>query len=144
LVIGVLDTHVDTRSAKFEEYRDVSSGFILPLFHLTGESADGKRTLDLFAHNVRRTDARYTLEHGVRGRYELYFDYNKIPHHFGNGGHMLWTRTGDGTLEIADPTQAQIQGAIATQFAKNPGGINFNFLNNLLAPYLATAQALDL
>jgi MtrB/PioB family decaheme-associated outer membrane protein len=144
LVIGVLDTHVDTRSAKFEEYRDVSSGFVLPYFHLAGESADGNRTLDLNAHDVRRTDARYTLDYAVAGKYELYFDYNKIPHRFGNDGHMLWTRTGDGTLEIADPTQAQIQGAIAAQFAKNPAGINFSFLNGLLAPYLATARAIDL
>jgi MtrB/PioB family decaheme-associated outer membrane protein len=143
LVIGVLDTHVDTRSAKFEEYRDVSSGFVLPYFHLAGESADSNRTLDLFAENVDRTDARYTLLYGVAGKYELSFDYNKIPHNFGNDAHSLWTRTSNGTLEIADPTQAAIQGAITAQYAKNPAGITYSFLNGLLAPYLATAQAIN-
>lgn len=143
LVIGVVDSHVDNRSAKFEEYRDTSNGFVLPLLHIEGESADGNRTLDLLAQNVRRTDARYTLDYGVPGAYELYFDYNKIPHHFVNDAHMLWTRTGPGTLEIADPTQLAIQTAIQNQFAKNPAGITYSFLNNLLSPYLATAQALD-
>jgi MtrB/PioB family decaheme-associated outer membrane protein len=144
IVLGVLDSHVDTRSAKYEEFRDVSNGFILPFFHLDGESADGNRTLDFTAKNVARTDARYTIDYGVAGQYELFFDYNKIPHHFGNDGHMLWTRTADGRLEIPDAVQGQIQNAIATQFAKNPGGITYSFLNNLLAPYLANAQALDL
>src|SRR5579885_2679391 len=54
LVIGVVDSHVDNRSAKFEEYRDTSNGFVLPLLHIQGESADGNRTLDLLAQNVRR------------------------------------------------------------------------------------------
>jgi len=144
LVLGVIDNHVDTRSAKWEEYRDMSSGFVIPALAILGESADGNRTLDLHAQNVRRTDARYTLDYGVAGKYELFFDYNKIPHHFGNDGHMLWTRTGDGTYAIADPTQAQIQGAIEQQFAKNPAGVTFSFLNGVLAPYLATAQAVNL
>jgi MtrB/PioB family decaheme-associated outer membrane protein len=144
LVLGVIDNHVDTRSAKWEEYRDMSSGFVIPVLGLYGESADGNRTLDLLAQNVRRSDARYTLDYANSGKYELFFDYNKIVHHFGNDGHMLWTRTGPGTYEIADPTQAQIQGAIEQQFAKNPGGITFNFLNGVLAPYLATAQSVNL
>jgi len=143
LVLGVIRSHVDTGSAKWEEYRDVSGGFVIPRLHLTGEGA-GDRELDFNAENARREDARYTLAYGVPGRYEFSLDYNKIPHHFGNDGHMLWTRTGPGRLEIADPLQAALQGAIATQFAANPAGIDYAFLNRLLSPYLATAQAIDL
>ena len=143
LVLGVLHSHVDTNSSKWQEYRDVSSGFVIPKLRLLGEGP-GDRELDLNAENVRREDARYTLTYGIPGRYEFLLDYNKIPHHFGNDGHMLWTRTGPGRLEIADPVQAALQGAITTQFAANPAGINFAFLNRILSPYLATAQAISL
>ncbi|HEY3569207.1 MAG TPA: MtrB/PioB family outer membrane beta-barrel protein [Thermoanaerobaculia bacterium] len=143
LVLGVVRTHVDTNSAKWEEYRDMSNGFVIPYLRLIGEGS-GDRELDFNAVNVRREDARYNLFYGVPGSYELTLDYNKIPHHFGNDGHMLYTRTGPGRLEIADPIQAALQGAIAAQFATNPGGITYAFLNRLLSPYLATAQAINL
>src|SRR5436305_8299742 len=143
LVLGVIRSHVDTSSAKWEEYRDQSSGFVIPELHLIGEGA-GDRELDFNARNVRRDDARYTLFYGVPGSYELTVDYNKIPHHFGNDGHMLWTRTGPGRLEIADPIQAALQAGITAQYATNPAGITYAFLNRLISPYLATAQAISL
>lgn len=142
LVIGAIDTDVDTNSSKFQEYRDLSSGPILG-FNLLGEG-DGDRVLSLNVANARRDDARYTLNYGVLGRYNILFDYNKIPHRFGNRGHMIYTRTGPGTYSIADPTQAALQGALTNQFTTNPAGINYNFLNNLLTPYLNTAQSVDL
>ncbi|HYN23373.1 MAG TPA: MtrB/PioB family outer membrane beta-barrel protein, partial [Thermoanaerobaculia bacterium] len=40
--------------------------------------------------------------------------------------------------------QAALQGALEKQFAANARGITFPFLNDLLAPYLATAQEIDL
>jgi len=143
LVLGVMRSHVDNNSAKWEEYRDMSNGFIIPWLHVVGEGADD-RELDFSAVNARRDDARYTLTYGVPGRYELLVDYNKIPHHFGNNGHMLWTRTGPGRLEIADPIQASLQGQIAAQLATSPAGINYAFLNRILSPYLATAQSINL
>jgi len=143
LVIGAIDTDVDTNSSKFQEYRDFSSGFTLD-FNLLGESADGERYFDLAADNVRRKDARYTLNYGKVGRYNILFDYNRIPHRFGNGGRMLYTETAPGRLEIANPIQGAIQGAIMNQAALNPAGITFPFLRNLLSPYLATAQLIDL
>jgi MtrB/PioB family decaheme-associated outer membrane protein len=143
LVLGVMHSHVDTNSAKWEEYRDMSSGFVIPRLHLVGEGS-GDRELDLDAENVRREDARYTLTYGVPGSYEFLLDYNKIPHRFGNDGHMLWTRTGPGRLEIADPVQAALQGAIEAQYATNPAGVTYAFLNRLLSPYLAAAQAINI
>lgn len=143
VVIGVLETHVDTDSAKFEEYRDLDSGFLASL-GIVGESADGDRTFDFRAAHIGRDDARYALSYGLSGRYEILLDYNKIPHRFGNGGHMLWNQTRPGVYEIANPVQAQIQGAVEQQFNANRTGVNFPFLDNLLAPYLATAQRVDL
>ncbi len=141
LVIGAMDTDVDTRSAKFQEYRDLSSGFLMS-FRLLGDGG-GDRYLDLDAVNVRRDDARYTFEYGVLGRYEVLFDYNKIPHRFGNGGRMLFTRTGPGTYEIANPIQGALQTAVTNQFNTNRAGITFDFLNGLVSPYLATEQRVD-
>jgi MtrB/PioB family decaheme-associated outer membrane protein len=144
LKVSLLDVDVDTTSSKFNEYRDIQSGATVDKLVITGASADGNRTLDLRMARVGRRDARYTLEYGVAGRYEFLLDYNKIPHNFGNDGHILYTRTGPGRYEIADPVQASLQAAIERQFATNKAGIVFSFLNGLLAPYLATAHSIDL
>jgi MtrB/PioB family decaheme-associated outer membrane protein len=138
LVLGAIETHVDTDSSKFQEYRDLSSGFVLPLLRLEGEAGD--RELDFQAINASRHDARYTLSYGVLGRYNFLLDYNKIQHRFGNNGHMLWTRSGPGRLEISDPVQGALQNAIIANQSK----LTFPFLNGLLAPYLATANEVDL
>jgi MtrB/PioB family decaheme-associated outer membrane protein len=143
IVIGAIDTGADTNSSKFQEYRDLTSGFTLG-FNLLGESADGERNLDFSTGNAGRRDARYTFNYGVPGRYNVLFDYNKIPHRFGNDGRMLYTRTGPGRLEIADPIQGAIQTALTTQAGINPAGITYPFLRGLLAPYLAAAQSVDL
>jgi MtrB/PioB family decaheme-associated outer membrane protein len=144
LVIEVLNVDLDTSSSKFNEYRDIRSGFNLPQLHITGESADGERLLDFHAAHVGRDDARYTLTYGTPGRFQLLFDHNKIVHNFGNDGRMLWTVTGPGRLEISNSVQTAIQNAISQQAASNPALLTFPFLNNVLAPYLATAQRVDL
>ncbi len=140
---GILESDVDTDSSKWQEYRDLSSGFVIPLLNIEGRGGND-RWLDFRATDVRRDDARYTFGYGVTDRYSLTLDYNKIPHRFGNDSRFLWTRTAPGLYEIADPVQAALQGALEQQFAVNRTGINFPFLNNLLAPYLATAQDIDL
>lgn len=145
IVFEVLEVDVDTESSKFNEYRDIRSGFNLPRLRLFGESPNGgDRTLAIRADQVRRDDARYTLEYWVAGSWGLTLDYNKIPHRFGNDGVFLWTRTGPGLLELPDPTQGFLQSAITAQRAASPAGVNFAFLNNLLAPFIATADRIDL
>ena len=144
LVIGALDTDVDTDSAKFMEYRDLGSGFMVPKLSLSGESEDGNRYLTLNFNKPGKRDGRYTLEYGLAGKYALSFDYNKIIHNFGNNAKLLWTQTSPGRYEIADPTQAALQGAIVSQFARDRAGLTFGFLNNLISPYLATAREVNL
>jgi MtrB/PioB family decaheme-associated outer membrane protein len=143
IVIGAISTDVNTKSSKFQEYRDLSSGATLG-FNLLGVSGDGERVFDITGVNVRRDDARYTIDYGKPGAYTFFFDYNKIIHRFGNDGHTLYTYTGGGHYQIADPIQASIQTALVNQFALNPAGITFPFLSNLLAPYLAVAQPVNL
>jgi len=143
IAFGVMDMNVDSESSKWQEYRDLSSGFMIPILNIEGRGADD-RFLDFRAENVRYDDARYTFGYGVLDHYSLTVDYNKIPHRFGNDARLLWTQTSPGVYEIADPVQAAIQAALEKQFAANRALITFPFLNNLISPYLATAQEVDL
>jgi len=135
----LLETDVDTDSAKFQEYRDLKTGFNLTNLRIRG--AGTNRTLFLRADNVRRDDARYGLDYAVSGKYSLSVDSNKIPHRFGNRGTILWNRTGPGSWEIADPVQEQLQGVI---LAQPPFSIGNDLLASLVAPHIAAADSIDL
>ena len=140
---GFMEMDVDSESSKWQEYRDLSSGFTIPFLDIEGRGAND-RFLDFQAENVRYDDARYTFAYGVTDRYSLTIDYNKIPHRFGNNAKLLWTETSDGVYEIADPTQRALQDILERQFAVNRNAINYNFLNPLITPYLNAAQEIDL
>jgi MtrB/PioB family decaheme-associated outer membrane protein len=139
VVFEVLEVDQDTESSKFNEYRDLQSGFQLPRLRLFGESPNGgDRTVSLRADNVLRDDARYTLDYRVAGKWGLLLDYNKIPHRFGDNGVLMWNETAPGVLELPDPTQAFFQDAIARL------GTSFAVLDTLLQPFIATANRIDL
>ncbi len=143
LVIDIRNVDVDTDSARFEEYRDMSPGFAVRKLHVTMDGGDGARDLDFKAVNVGKDDARYRLTYGRIGSYSLDVDYNKIPHRFGNDGRLLYTETSPGRFEIPDPTQGALQTAVAQRHGTNPSGVNFPFLNGLISPYLNDANAID-
>lgn len=137
---GVQQADPDSDSSKFQEYRDVPNGVVIPYFRLLNQ---GRWRIDLVAENVLRKDGRYRLfleTEPVR----IKVDYNRIPHRFGNNGRTLLEDTHPGVLEISDTLQAAHQTALEQQFATNRNGINFAFLNNLVAPSLAAANTVDL
>lgn len=142
LVIENLYTDVDTNSSKFEEYRDLDSGLRIPRLAVSGQGGD--RYLDIRLLNADREDGRYTMRYGVWSDYDIVVDYNKIPHRFGNDARLLWTETGPGRFEIADPTQRSLQESVAAQFGISPSLVNFDFLDGLLTPHIQTASELDL
>lgn len=145
LDIGIYTVDVDTDSAKFNEYRDWHSGFVIPKLVVTGSDAETGRYLDFRSKWVGRRDAWYNFEYGVSGKWGLEVDYNKIPHRFGNNGKAVQTETSPGVWQIADTTQAAFQEAIENQRATNGGGsVNFDFLNGLVQPFLAAAAPIDL
>lgn len=137
-VFTYMNSDNDTDSAKFEEYRDLEDG-VTGTLRLSGESADGERFLDFDADNIGYDDARYTFGYGSVGRYSFVVDYNLIVHNFGNNARMLFNRTGAGRYEIADATQLALQNAVTA----NRTRLTFDFLNNLVQPYLANATVLD-
>ncbi len=144
LTISYESVDVDTDSAKFNEYRDLEDGFLVEQLTLRGALAGGERRFRFDATRVGRSDARYALGYRQEGSWSIGLDLNRIPHNFGNDGHTLFERRGGARWEIADSTQAALQGAIARQHQLDRTRVNFAFLNGLLQPYLANARALDL
>ena len=136
--LEVLEKDLDTNSSKFEEYRDLKSGF-RPSLNLFGESADGNRTLVVRAESIGRDDARTTLDYGLAGSYKFELDYNKILHRFGNDATLLWDQSAFNRFELPDPVQALLLDAILAQRAGG-GSVNFDFLDPLLAPFFDTAR----
>ncbi|MDQ5873017.1 MAG: MtrB/PioB family outer membrane beta-barrel protein, partial [Acidobacteriota bacterium] len=137
---GVQLADPDTNSSKFEEYRDVPNGVVIPFLRIYGE---GKVRYNLVAQNVLQDDGRYRLFIET-DPVELKLDYNRIPHRFGNDARMLHEVTGPGVLELSDTLQQAHQTAIENQFAANRNGVNFAFLSNLVAPSVLAANRFDL
>ena len=137
---GLQGVHNDTGSAKFEEYRDVPKGGVLPFFRLRTTAAS--YDFQISGENAARTDEHYFVRADTPWL-RVTGDYNHIPHRFGVG-HTLEQQTSKGSWEISDTLQRSFQTALENQFAANKAGINFAFLSNLVAPSLATANAVNL
>jgi MtrB/PioB family decaheme-associated outer membrane protein len=137
-VLTYLNSDSDTDSAKLTEYRDLEDG-VTGSLRLSGESADGERYLDFNADNIGYDDARYRFGYGSVGRYGIDVDYNLIVHNFGNDARTLFNRTGPGRYEVADATQLALQNAVTA----NRTLLTFPFLRNLVSPYLANANTVD-
>jgi MtrB/PioB family decaheme-associated outer membrane protein len=138
VLLGITQTDVDTISSKFQEYREVPEGVSLGVFRLKGEK-DGL-SYDVFGQNVRQRDQRYRLRL-QKDWLRVDGDYNQIPHNFGNGGRTLLQQTGPGAWSLSNTLQQRFQDAIA---AVPRSTVNFTFLNNLVAPSLASANLVDL
>jgi MtrB/PioB family decaheme-associated outer membrane protein len=137
--LGVGQTDSDTLSSKFEEYRDLANGLTAPSLRFRGQK-DGF-TWDFAGRNVQQRDQRYWLTLD-KGAVRIEGQYNQIPHNFGNAGHTLLTNTREGVWELSDSLQRSFQ---TTLEGTNPRSlINFNFLNNLVQPSVASSNSVDL
>lgn len=140
IVFQVLETDVDTNSAKFEEYRDLGSGFRIPELFIQGVTPDGDRYLELSGENVGREDMRFGMRYGVWDSYALSFDYNKIPHRFGNNALILWDRSTPGSWTLPDALQQALQERLEAAFP----AINIALLRSMIEPLLAEGDRIDL
>lgn len=137
--IAVGQTDSDTLSSKFEEYRDLPNGLVIPWFRFQG--LDKGFRWDFAGRDVRERDQQFRLDLS-KGWFSMEGDYNQIPHNFGNAGHTLLQNTREGVWEISDATQRAFQ---TTLEATNPRAqINYAFLNALVAPGLAASNSVDL
>ena len=105
-------------SAKFEEYRDVPEGLVLPHLHLewnaNSELFQGGMFVELDAIDVSQQDQRIALGFGSRGLWKGTLNYKENPHRFGDGMKQLYTYQGDGVFTLPDTLQAAIQAAPAS------------------------------
>jgi MtrB/PioB family decaheme-associated outer membrane protein len=137
--IGVGQTDSDTLSSKFEEYRDLPNGLVVPAFRFRGQK-DGFQW-DFAGRDVREKDQQFRLDLS-KGAFSLEGDYNQIPHNFGNDGHTLLQNTREGVWEISDSTQRAFQTTLEGTTPRSL--VNFNFLSALVAPGLAASNSVDL
>jgi MtrB/PioB family decaheme-associated outer membrane protein len=140
IVFEVLEADVDTESAKFEEYRDLGSGFRIPELGIFGETADGNRHLAITGENIGRNDARLGLRYGVWDRFGIELDYNKIQHRFGNDALILWDRSGPGEWTVPDALQQALQERLQAAFPN----VNTALLRTLVEPLLNEGDRIDL
>ena len=138
---GLFQTDTDTLSSKFLEYRDIPDGATLPFFRLFGKK--GEFRYSLVGQYLQQTDQQY-LYRLEGSKIRVFGQFNKIPHRFGNSGRTLNQATSPGVREVSDTLQQTFQDAIANQFAANPLGVNYAFLDNLVQPSLDAANFVDL
>ncbi len=137
--LGVFQKDVDTISSKFEEYRDVPNGLVVPFFALRGHRGDLRYAAA--GRGVRQGDQQFAIRLDD-ARWSLDADFNQIPHRFGNDGRTLQVQTGPGAFEISDTVQRHHQTVLE---GTNPRSqINFAFLNSLVTPSLSGANRVDL
>lgn len=138
---GLQGRNVDTNSSKWEEYRDIPEGLVGPELRLFGSTANNTWlvTAEKIQEEDRRFDVRFDSD--VIG---IDFFYDQIPHRLGNEAKSVLNRVSEDQWGLADNAQRQIQSALEAQFAANPSGINFNFLNNLVGPLINTPYVFDL
>src|SRR6185503_14137020 len=91
---------------------------------------------DFRGYTIESDDQRYTLRTDFKGA-RLDADYTRLPHYFGNDGRSLLSDTGNGVFNLGGGLQQRYQSAI-TSVPRT--AVTFAFLNNLVAPDLASGQ----
>jgi MtrB/PioB family decaheme-associated outer membrane protein len=137
---GVEKADADSFSSKFREYRPLPNGPVVTYVHFAG---DQKYRYDLVATDVLQQNQRYDGWFEA-GPIDLFGEWREIPHSLGNNGHTLFTQTAPGVWSMSPALQASFQQTLAQQYAINPDNVNYTFLNNMLAPSFATANAVNL
>jgi len=132
---------LDTRSSKFEEYRDVPDGALVSFFGLSSMTDSGRYVIT--GEDVGQQDVRYTLE-AERGDFGINLIYDQIPHRFGNDAKTLLEQTTRERFEISDTLQRSFQTSIEQQLAISPASVNFAFLRNLVSPSFNAANSIDI
>ncbi|MEW6455423.1 MAG: MtrB/PioB family decaheme-associated outer membrane protein [Acidobacteriota bacterium] len=115
-VTGAEDIQTDAKSSKYYEYRDVPRGFYFNLFDLTVERGD--RYLNFYANRIRQKDGKYGFSLGDYGKYNVDFEWDKIPHRFSFEGKTLYGELKPGVYTLSDQIQLDAQNAVGD------GGLN--------------------
>ena len=112
-------------AAKFEQYRDVPEGFVLPHFQILWEKNlepfAGGMFFELDAVDAVQKDQRIHLNFGSRGLWKGKLSWTENPKRYGDGAHMLYSYQGDGVFTLPDPLQSAVQAGAASGGNNNQG-----------------------
>ena len=107
--MGVTGEH---GSSKFNQYRDMDSGFLGEL-SLKGEKKDSPYYFDLGVKNPGIDDQAYEGALGRFGLFHLEFDWNRTPHILSNSASTIYEMNG-GAFVLPASQRAAIQAAFTT------------------------------
>lgn len=126
---GYQQKKVKGDDAKFEEYKDVANGEVIP--HIGIKTESDKADWSLEFDNVRQEDqsADFSLKSHV---FDMNASWDQIPHNYSNTATTLFTDTGDGKLTLPDPMQTTLQAGGTT------------FFNSLYTGYMTGAHNAEL
>ena len=105
-------------------------------------TASARSTIRAAQHRPRRRPLRARLRR--RGQLRLALDYNKIPHHFGNDGRLIWNRTGSGRSRSPTPSSRRCRAASSSSSRSTAAASTSPSSTACSRPYLATADQVDL
>ena len=90
----------ESRRGKFEEYRDMRPGLFLNYLRLSLQKPDGTYGMDLNGTRWGFDDQRYEYNVGRLGLWELFLEWDQIPHVYSTTARWLATETGRGIFTL--------------------------------------------
>lgn len=118
-VAGARVADVSGSREKFEEFGDVSDGFVLGTLRLRSPGPSADDFVEVDVESAAEDDATYHLAVGRRGRFRLQLAYTAMPHRFARGTY-LWGGLGTGRLQIPDVVQRQLEANEQTAAERGP------------------------
>jgi hypothetical protein len=131
--------HNDIASSKFQEYRVIPKGVSAPAFSVQGRR--GENTYAVFAQNISQRDQRCT-GWGSTNSIGVSFDYNQIPHAFGNNGRSIMNQVGEAEWRMSATLRQALGNAVDTRLPTSTR--TYDFYAALFAPTIAAANLIDL
>ncbi len=102
-------------TSKYNEYRDLRSGFFIRRLRLHYDDVLGTHHyFSLRSEKSIYKDQSYLATFGEYGRFKLQFRYDEIPHVFSNTARTLYTEAAPGVLVIAPALRSTLQAAAAS------------------------------
>ncbi|HEV8525099.1 MAG TPA: MtrB/PioB family outer membrane beta-barrel protein, partial [Terriglobales bacterium] len=102
-------------TSKFNEYRDLRTGFFVRRFTLTLDDILGsKNYLSAQSRSAIYRDQSYLVTFGQYGRYKIQFRYDEIPHIYTNTSRTLYTETAPGVFTITPAVRSTLQATSGT------------------------------
>jgi MtrB/PioB family decaheme-associated outer membrane protein len=93
----------DTELARFQEYRDMRQGFIVPAFRGWFDSEDGRTRVELIGRFPGQADQNLLLRGQRLGSFRFELQRDQSPHLYSTNGRLLGTVTERGVLTLPVP-----------------------------------------